>query len=71
MILLVMQRIMIVSVGLMVLIGTFFFIKYFVDKNKLDSKNADRMRSHRLDLMVAILLLIGGIFISIFIPFVG
>lgn len=71
MILLVMQRIMIVTVVLMVLIGTFFFIKYFFDKNKLDSKNADRMRSHRLDLMVAILLLIGGIFISIFIPFVG
>ena len=71
MILLVMQRIMIVTVVLMVLIGTFFFIKYFVDKNKLDSKNADRMRSHRLDLMVAILLLIGSIFISIFIPFVG
>ena len=71
MILLVMQRIMIVTVVLMVLIGTFFFIKYFVDKNKLDSKNADRMRSHSLDLMVAILVLIGGIFISIFIPFVG
>lgn len=62
---------MIVTVVLMVLIGMFFFIKYFVDKNKLDFKNADRMRSHRLDLMVAILLLIGGIFISIFIPFVG
>ena len=37
MILLVMQRIMIVTVVLMVLIGTFFFIKYFVDIYRIHS----------------------------------
>lgn len=69
--LLVMQQIMVVTVVLMVLIGAFFFVKYYFDKKKLDHKNVDRMRSHRLDLMLSILLLAGGVFISLFIPFVG
>lgn len=66
-----MQQIMAITVVLMVLIGAFFFVKYYTDKKKLDHKNVNKMRSHRLDLMLAILLLVGGVFISFFIPFVG
>lgn len=68
---LVMQIIMIVTVVLMEIVGISFLIVYLNRHKKIDKSNSNVVRNHKLDLMVSLLTIIGGIFIAIFIPFIG
>ncbi len=62
---------MLVTVTLMVIVGVVMLAQYFMNKNSINKENNKEVINLKLNLYVAIICLVGALFIGVLIPFVG